>query len=456
MPIVPPDVLAAFNSSADRRSLGRRTERMLRVLLVLVGIYHPLMAVWMGWRQGIGLDPLLGIMATLQTALCITCLLAQHRGNSTQAAMGFVLTQVLLLTVAYGYWGLGTQVRMQLPQVIPVLLVSAVLGGRVLWWITFALCAILLLGAWVDAAAALFDPIRVRTTATDLSVSGFGVLLTAWLLQQSVTGLRESLKQSRRHGLELAQKRDQLQLEIQEKERSRDQLVHAVKMDNVGRLASGIAHDFNHLLALVQAYVSKARRSDSPDTRAEALQGADSALRRAAAVSRRLLDFGRLEASRPQLFDPATAVASMSPMLHQVFERNVQCSVNIDAASCQIHFDRAQLEMILISIAANASQAMPDGGRFDLVLNYLPRSEVLEISASDTGLGMNEEVRQQCLQPFFTTKPSGQGTGLGLAVAFNLISEAGGSMRVDSAPGVGSTFRIRLPAQPAAVESVND
>lgn len=435
---------------ADRpHGLGRRTDAMLRGMLVLVGLYHPLLAAWAAVRLGSGLDLMVPAIATAHALLCVLCLIEHRSGRSLAAAATFLVGESLLLVLAYGYWGLAAQLRVQMVQLVPVLLVAAVLGRRPLAWSTAWLCALMALGGWVDAAGALFRPERVLLAATDLVISGAGTAITAWLLHHSVTGLRESLHESRQRSQELARKRDELQVEMQERERSRDQLVHAMKMDNVGRLASGIAHDFNHLLALIQGYVAKARRSEG-EALQSALQGADSATRRASAVSRRLLDFSRLEPGRPQLLDAAATLAAMAPALQQVFDDSVQCEVDTGGVQRLIHFDPAQLESILLSLAVNAQQAMPGGGRFTLRLQPPQPDGALVLQLQDTGQGMSETVRARCLEPFFTTKPVGQGTGLGLSVTASLVAAAGGSVQVHSRPGAGTRIDLHLPSRPLA------
>jgi len=449
MPIPPPSLRDAPVAGVPP-SLGRRTDAMLRGLLHMVGLFHLSMAVWIALRMGIGLDVMVPLTAGLHALLCLVCLLQHHAGRALRAATVFVIGELLLSTLAYTYWGLAAQSRLQLVVVLPILLMSAVLGRRPLGWATAWLCGLMVAGAWVDASSLMFRPDRVQLAVNDLVIAVFGTLMGAWLLHHSVTGLRESLQVARQHSAELARKRDELQVEIQEKERSREQLVHAMKMENVGRLASGIAHDFNHALALIQGYAAKARRSDDPDALQDALQGVQSATRRAATVSRRLLDFSRLDPGRPQLLDAASTVAAMAPMLQQVFDDSVQCRVATDGARSQIHFDPAQLESILLSLAVNAQQAMPEGGRFDLTLLDLPGSGELLIRVGDTGHGMSADVRAHCLEPFFTTKPMGEGTGLGLAMTASLVRAAGGEVTVESQPGAGTRIELRLPARQRA------
>jgi signal transduction histidine kinase len=115
-----------------------------------------------------------------------------------------------------------------------------------------------------------------------------------------------------------------------------------------------------------------------------------------------------------------------------------------------IHFDRAQFELMILNLAANAEHAMPEGGRFRIAVQQMDDTSTVAIDLHDTGHGMSEDVRARIFEPFFTTKPSGQGTGLGLVVTRDLIVSAGGSIEVDSSPGAGAAFRIRLPVPAVA------
>ncbi len=426
---------------------ARAMAMLLRLLLAVAG-YQLLLLLW-GAAGTAGLAQGLGVAGILT---CVVSLELLRRRRLHLSVLVFVVLNLVLTSVAYGYWGLRAQMHGQLLQLLPVLLAGALLGRRALWLATTWLAALLALGAWLDAAAAFYLPARVELALRDLVLAGFGTLVVAFVLDQSLSALRDNLRIARRRGADLARKRDALQLEMQEKERSREQLVHALKIENVGRLASGVAHDFNHLLALIMGYAGKGRRSDDPAELKAALQGVESAARRAGAVTRRLLDFSRQDVARPQLLDAAPTIAAMEPMLRQLFDARMVFELDTGHVQCQIHFDPAQLELVLLSLAANARQAMPDGGTFRLALSCPEPGNELRIEVSDSGHGMSEEVRLRCMEPFFTTKPSGQGTGLGLAVAVNLIAAADGRIEVDSAPGEGTRFHLYLPARALSVE----
>ena len=422
---------------------ARAVAMLLRLLLAVAG-YQLLTLLWSPPSAGLP-GQALNVCGML-TCLVSLELLRRRRLHLSVAA--FVLSNLVLTSVAYGYWGLRAQMQGQLLQLLPVLLAGALLGRRALWLAAGWLGGLLALGAWLDAAAGFYLPMRVELALRDLALAGFGTAMAAFVLDQSLSSLRDNLRIAQRRGTDLARKRDELQLEMHEKERSREQLVHALKIENVGRLASGVAHDFNHLLALIMGYAGKGRRSDDPAELRAALQGVESAARRAGAVTRRLLDFSRQDVARPQLLDAARTVAAMEPMLRQLFDARVAFALDTGGVRCQIHFDPAQLELVLLSLAANAQQAMPDGGTFRLALSCREPGNELCVEVSDSGHGMSEEVRLRCLEPFFTTKPSGQGTGLGLAVAANLIKAADGRIVVDSAPGAGTCFHLWLPARP--------
>ena len=247
-------------------SQARAAAMLLRVLLLVAG-YQLLVLLWGG--------PLTGTPArALAVGGMVSCLLSLEllrRQRLGPAVIVFVVLNLLLATVAYGYWGLHAQMQGQLLQLLPVLLAGALLGRRALWLATAWLCALLVLGSWLDAAASFYLPARVEQALRNLALAAFGVLMAAFVIDQSVSSLRDNLRIARQRGADLARKRDELQLEMQEKERSREQLVHALKIENVGRLASGVAHDFNHLLALILGYAGKGRRSDDPEALKAAL-----------------------------------------------------------------------------------------------------------------------------------------------------------------------------------------
>ena len=420
----------------------RLNAAMLQTVLAL-SVLLQLGNLALAWAGPIGINRVALGMSVLNVAALLGCLVLLRRGALAWSARLFIAASLALLTVAYLLWGLALQAPQQLLQLVPVLIGGALLGRRAMWSTVAWLAVLVAIGGWRDATVFVSRPQQLMLVGSRVigSIIGFG--LTAFVLDQALASLRENLALARQRGTELARSRDRLQLEMQERERQRDQLVHAQKMEGVGRLASGIAHDFNHLLTLMLGHAARGRASDTLEAAQEALLAVQSAARRAAAVSRRLLDFSRMEDARPEVFDPAVAVAEMQPMLRQSFPPGILLELDLEPSPGLVRFDRAQFELILLTLAANAAHAMPDGGRFTIALDHADGT--IGIAAIDTGHGMDAEVRARALEPFFTTKPSGQGTGLGLAVAANLIQAAGGGIGLESAPGLGTTVRITLP-----------
>lgn len=436
---------AWLGAASPADPVERNNAAMMRWLLVFMGLYQPLVLLDAMWRPGAA--PVAAAPALLNTAAMWICFLILRRGRLRLAAGLFVAVSLSLQGYGYLRWGLQAQAWNPLGQMLPVLVGGLVLSRRALWVAVACLVALMLLGAWRDAGAYL-DPIaivRVRDRALHLVLM---LVAMAAVLDLAVASLRDSLDALRERNRELARTRDRLQLEMQARERSHEQLVHAQKMEAAGRLASGLAHDFNHLLTLIRGYAARGPRTDAVDELKAALAGVDAAARRATAVSRKLLDFSRHEPARPEPFDAGEALAQMRPLLRQLCPPAVALELEPPSSPRPVRLDRAQFELVLLNLAANAVQAMPDGGVVRIACAQAG-PDWIEVAVADTGHGMTEDVRARCLEPFFTTRPSGQGTGLGLAVAANLIEAAGGGIAVESEPGRGSTFRIRVPRYPA-------
>jgi two-component system cell cycle sensor histidine kinase/response regulator CckA len=237
-------------------------------------------------------------------------------------------------------------------------------------------------------------------------------------------------------------------------------LRHAQKMEAVGRLAGGIVHDFNNLLMIIGGY-SKLISSEGTDIgkiQSYSQQISD-AVARANAVTRHLLAFCRKQVLQPSVLDPNLLIQSLSKMLRYPLGEDVELIVRTTATG-RIKADTTQVEQVIMNLALNARDAMPNGGQLiietaDVALDApfiklrsleLPTGEYVMFSVADTGSGMSSEVKARIFEPFFTTKDPDNGTGLGLATVFGIVKQSGGDITVESAPGCGSTFRIYLPA----------
>jgi two-component system, cell cycle sensor histidine kinase and response regulator CckA len=228
------------------------------------------------------------------------------------------------------------------------------------------------------------------------------------------------------------------------------------KMEAVGRLAGGVAHDFNNLLTAITGSLALALRDVDPGNRAHRwLTETDKAAWRAAALTHQLLAFSRQQVIAPRVLDLRAVVEGAGSMLSRMIGEDVTLRILVSAEPCMVEVDQGQLEQVLLNLAANARDAMPDGGTLAIEVSRskgtlahtgrASRGPSVVMTVTDTGHGMNDDVQARIFEPFFTTKPAGSGTGLGLAMVYGAVEQNGGSIDVVSKPGRGSTFRIHLP-----------
>ncbi len=223
-----------------------------------------------------------------------------------------------------------------------------------------------------------------------------------------------------------------------------DQLRQAQKMDSIGKLAGAIAHDFNNLMTAVIGYSDLLLQQASVDDRGrdkvEAIR--DSAVR-ASDLTRQLLAFSRRQVLQTQDIDLRVVVKKMDTLLKRLIGEDVRLQTLFGEAPVIVRADQTQLEQVVMNLAVNARDAMPDGGT--LTVAVLTDGDTAVLSVVDTGIGMDEETRAQIFEPFFTTKPLAEASGLGLSTVHGIVGQSGGTVLVDTAPGRGTTFTIRLP-----------
>ena len=227
------------------------------------------------------------------------------------------------------------------------------------------------------------------------------------------------------------------------------QMRQAQKMEAVGRLAGGIAHDFNNVLTAIRGNALIALEDLPPTWSARTdiehvVRDAD----RAAALTRQLLAFSRNQVMELRVFDLCEVLAGMEPLMRRLIGEDVHLIID-GAGPCWIRADPAQLEQVILNLAVNARDAMPTGGRLTMSAGTTPVTDgdgaeaILRVR--DTGIGMDAATVERIFEPFFTTKEVGKGTGLGLSTAYGIVRQCGGSIRVDSAVGVGTTFTLAFP-----------
>ena len=238
-----------------------------------------------------------------------------------------------------------------------------------------------------------------------------------------------------------------------------EQFRQAQKMEAVGRLAGGIAHDFNNMIMVVNSYAELIMGRRSQDTEVERYtQHIIRAGERATSLTRQLLAFSRKQMLQPSVLDPYEAASTICKLLPPMLGEDIVITLISEPGLGNIYADRAQVEQVIMNLAVNARDAMPDGGKLlielknaDVDEQYRRRHPQVEpgkyivLSVTDTGVGMDANTQASIFEPFFTTKQVGKGTGLGLSTVYGIIKQSGGFIWVYSEPGVGSAFKIYLP-----------
>jgi len=255
--------------------------------------------------------------------------------------------------------------------------------------------------------------------------------------------------------------------DVTERKHLEEQFRQSQKMEAVGRLSGGVAHDFNNLLGVIIGYgeiVQEGTAADSPlRTCVDEMLKAG---HRAAGLTRQLLAFSRQQVMDPKVLDLNSVVKDMEKMLKRLISEDIQLKTDLDPALARIKADQGQIEQVLMNLAVNARDAMPNGGELtitgsnfrmdqDFVRRYpypVLVGDYVLLSVSDNGIGMDAATRARVFEPFFTTKEKGKGTGLGLSTVYGVVKQSGGYIEVHSEPGAGATFKIYLPKVEEALD----
>jgi two-component system, cell cycle sensor histidine kinase and response regulator CckA len=224
-----------------------------------------------------------------------------------------------------------------------------------------------------------------------------------------------------------------------------EQLRQAQKMEAVGRLAGGIAHDFNNLLTAISGYSEFLIAGLEDERQRRHADEIRKAAARAASLTGQLLAFSRRQVLQPRVLDLNHVVTDMDMMLRRLIGEDVELVALLDNELGAVLADPTQIEQVIVNLAVNARDAMPGGGALTIETTNVDAEDTrfVELRISDSGIGMTDSQREQLFDPFFTTKEGG--TGLGLATVYGVVEQSGGTIDVESAPGMGSSFRIRLP-----------
>lgn len=247
------------------------------------------------------------------------------------------------------------------------------------------------------------------------------------------------------------------------------QLRMAQKMEAVGRLSGGIAHDFNNLLGVIIGYSQVLKRNlGSGHAAFEYAEEIEKASQRAVSLTRQLLAFSRQQVLEPAIINLNTLVSDMEKMLPRLIGEDIELNLTLDGSLGQVKADGGQIEQVLMNLAVNARDAMPDGGKLiiqtgnveldSIYVRQHPGSrpgQYIMLSVTDTGTGIDPEIQGQIFEPFFTTKERDKGTGLGLATVYGVVKQSGGYIAVESEKGNGASFKVYLPRieQPTEVRA---
>jgi PAS domain S-box-containing protein len=254
--------------------------------------------------------------------------------------------------------------------------------------------------------------------------------------------------------------------DVTDKKQLEAQLLHAQKMDAIGRLAGGIAHDFNNVLSVILSYAQMITEGLQPD---EPLRADVEEIRiagvRAAELTRQLLAFSRQQVLESKVLDLNETVGGMEKMLRRLLGADVELTLLTSTGPCKVKADPGQIEQVLMNLAVNARDAMLAGGKLTIETKNVELDEdyarahhgvrpgpYVMLAVSDSGVGIDRETLTRIFEPFFTTKEVGKGTGLGLSTVFGIVQQSGGNVWVYSEPGHGTTFRVYLPRVAGDVE----
>lgn len=245
--------------------------------------------------------------------------------------------------------------------------------------------------------------------------------------------------------------------------RVEEQFTQAQKIEAVGLLAGGVAHDFNNILTAIISYAEFIRRELPPgDPKLADVHEILTAADRAAALTQQLLAFGRRQIMAPRVVDLNKIAGGMVKMLNRLIGEDIKLTTKLVSAPCLALVDPGQIEQVIMNLVINARDAMPKGGTISLETEILPpdegahpdmpRTQLICLSVRDTGCGMTAEVKGRIFEPFFTTKEPGKGTGLGLSTVFGIIKQSGGEITVESEPDKGTRFLVYLPLVDACLK----
>jgi signal transduction histidine kinase/ActR/RegA family two-component response regulator len=304
------------------------------------------------------------------------------------------------------------------------------------------------------AASPLLLVMHPRTPLTGRTAALFPWMMLAMglLAGLAVLVLLEKTQRRRDEALLLVTKLEERNAEVERavdrQARAEEQLRQAQRLEAVGQLAGGIAHDFNNLLAVMFSYLGFLRTAGQDQPWLEDVDEVDKAAHRAADLTQQLLMFSRRDLASPDVLDVRELLRDRHRLLQRTLSEDIAVVLDVPDQPMLIRADAVELDQVVMNLAVNARDAMPDGGTLTLVLDEAPTEDSscgIRLRVTDTGTGMDADVMDHAFEPFFTTKEVGRGTGLGMATVYGIVSRWGGSVTLDSTPGSGTTVTVLLP-----------
>jgi signal transduction histidine kinase len=355
----------------------------------------------------------------------------------------FIATQIATLGITFNEVGVQSQLIDPAPAMLTLGLSGLVLGRRALWVTWAMLLGVFGIGFETSAQLAVQRGSPIGYALRDLPAVLITYSLVALILDRTVDSLRQSLRNSE-------SSRRELQQEIRKREQIQLQLLHAHKLEATARLASGVAHDFNHLLAVMQGLAQ--RRDDwmdhcdplqSCNEMHQGLADIESTADRGMALTQKLLEFHRDPTQHAEQIDLNLAIVDALPLLRTLLPTTITLHVQLSDRDLPVLVDRGELELMLLNLTANARDAMAGEGEIWLGTAFV--DEVALIRIRDTGPGVPKQFVDQIFDPFFTTKPNRTGSGLGLSLVRDLLRSLGGDIQLAAPSSPGSEFVLSLP-----------
>jgi two-component system cell cycle sensor histidine kinase/response regulator CckA len=259
--------------------------------------------------------------------------------------------------------------------------------------------------------------------------------------------------------VELQQTNERLRSEVEQRQKIEEELLRTRKLEAIGRLAGGLAHDFNNLMTIVVGYCESMRSElAGKPLLLKQVNAIHKAAEQANSLTRQLLAFSRRQKPQAGLLSLNDVLHDMADMLHRLLTDDIEVAMVADPTLGLFHADRGQIEQVILNLVINAADAMPQGGRLVIATTNVRSDEgcdqgpspwvagsFVRLTVSDSGIGMPPEIKARIFDPFFTTKEQGKGTGLGLATVYGIVQQAAGHISVESEPGQGTTFHILFP-----------